>query len=99
MGAAEIEAFLTHLAVEKSVTACTQNQAPNALLFLYRMVLKKDLDGFIDAARAKRPTRLPTVLTQNEIRCVLAYLNGEQLLMAQLDKGCWAVFYLLTPFT
>jgi hypothetical protein len=64
MGVPEIEAFLTHLAVKEHVAASTQNQALNALLFLYREVLKQDLDSAINAVRAKKPKRLPTVLTQ-----------------------------------
>lgn len=61
MGADEIEAFLTHLAVEKNVAASTQNQALSALLFLYRNVLKQDIDFPTDVVRAKKPKRLPTV--------------------------------------
>ena len=64
MGAPEIEAFLTHLAVEGNVTASTQNQAFHALLFLYRDVLKIQLDDHVDAVRARRPSRLPTVMTR-----------------------------------
>ncbi len=76
MGVPEIEAFLTHLAVDQHVAASTQNQALSALLFLYREVLKKDLEGSIDAIRAKRPKRLPTVLTKEEVRKVIGYLSG-----------------------
>lgn len=64
MRVAKIEAYLTHLAVDQHVAASTQNQALSALLFLYREVLHKGLDGPIDAVRAKRPKRLPTVLTK-----------------------------------
>ena len=67
MGATEIEAFLTHLAVEQNVAASTQNQALSALLFLYREVLEMD-PGPVDAVRAKKPKRLPTVLTKEEAR-------------------------------
>ena len=63
MGAPEVEAYLTHLAVKENVAASTQNQALSALLFLYREVLYQDL-GLVDALRAKRPKRLPTVLTK-----------------------------------
>ena len=63
MGAAEIEEFLTHLAVNENVAASTQNQALSALLFLYREVLHQDLVP-IDALRARKPKRLPTVLTK-----------------------------------
>jgi site-specific recombinase XerD len=64
MGVSEIEAFLTHLAVDQNVAASTQNQALSALLFLYREVLRIDLQEPIDAVRAKQPKRLPTVLTK-----------------------------------
>ena len=88
MGSAEIEAFLTHLAVDQNVAASTQNQALSALLFLYREVLKKDLDPYsIDAVRAKRPKRLPTVMTREEVRAVIAALSGTHQLMAQLLYG------------
>ena len=68
MGVPEIEAFLSHLAVEGNVSASTQNQALSTLLFLYKHVLKQELDDRIDAIRAKRPTYLPTVLTPEEVR-------------------------------
>jgi len=74
MGVPEIEAFLTHLAVDQNVAASTQNQALCALLFLYREVLKQDLEGPIDAVRAKQPERLPTVLTKEEVRKVIGQL-------------------------
>lgn len=63
MGAAEVEAFLTHLAVEGKVAAATQNQALSALLFLYREVLEINLPWLDQVVRAKRPARLPVVLT------------------------------------
>jgi integron integrase len=87
MGSAEIEAFLTHLAVEQNVAASTQNQALSALLFLYRHVLKKDLEGPIDSVRAKKPKRLPTVLTKQETFKVMGFLSGTQQLMAKLLYG------------
>lgn len=87
LGAAHIEAFLTHLAVQEQVAASTQNQALSALIFLYREVLRLDLDLHINAVRAKRPQRLPTVLTHAEVLQVLAYLSGTQQLMAQLLYG------------
>ncbi|OGO40290.1 MAG: integrase, partial [Chloroflexi bacterium RBG_16_57_9] len=86
IGAAEVEAFLTHLAVEGNVAASTQNQAFSALLFLYREVLHQDL-GPIDALRAKKPKRLPTVLTKEEVRRVLGHLSGAHQLMAKLLYG------------
>jgi integron integrase len=87
MGAAEIEAFLTHLAVKENVAASTQNQAFSALLFLYRDVLHKELDGPINALRAKKPKRLPTVLTKEEVHRLLGHLSGDYLLMAKLLYG------------
>ena len=71
MGKTEIEAFLTHLAVQENVAASTQNQAMHAILFLYRQVLKQDLDWLEDVTRAKRPARLPVVLTVPEVQAVL----------------------------
>ncbi len=75
MGRPEVESFLTALAVERNVTASTQNQALSALLFLYREVLKVDLPWLSDVIRAKKPARLPTVLTQQETRALLKYLD------------------------
>ena len=68
MGKAEIEEFLTSLAVERNVTASTQNQALSALLFLYRERLEVDLPWLSEVTRAKKPARLPTVLTTEEAR-------------------------------
>ena len=79
MGAAEIEAFLTYLAVDQNVAASTQNQALSALIFLYRQVLKQDMAGSIDSVRAKRPKRLPTVLTKEETLRVIGFLLREHL--------------------
>jgi len=88
MGAAEIEEFLTHLAVDKNVAASTQNQALYAILFLYRDVLRKDLDEqTIDAVRAKKPKRLPVVLTKEETLRVIGLLSGTHRLMAKLLYG------------
>jgi integron integrase len=86
MGAPEVQAFLTHLAVKENVAASTQNQALSALLFLYREVLHKDL-GPIDALRAQKPKRLPTVLTKDEVRKVIGNLSGTHRLMASLLYG------------
>jgi len=87
MGSKEIETFLTHLAIKENVAASTQNQALSALLFLYRYVLQKDLDGPIDALRAQKPKRLPTVLTKEEVRKVISHLPGTPRLMASLLYG------------
>ena len=87
MGAPEVEAFLTHLAIDRRVAASTQNQALNALLFLYREVLSQPLPQTIAAVRAKKTRHLPTVLTRGEVEMILAELEGESLLMAQLLYG------------
>ncbi len=87
MGAAEIEEYLTYLAVERNVAASTQNQALSALLFLYQNVLKKDLDRPVDAVRAKKPKRLPTVLTREEAQQVLSAMSGTHQLIAKLLYG------------
>jgi integron integrase len=86
MGAPEVEAFLTYLAVKENVAASTQNQALSALLFLYREVLQQDL-GPVDALRAKRPKRLPTVLTKDETLRLIGCLSGTHQLMAKLIYG------------
>jgi len=87
MGRAEIEAFLTHLAVEGNVAASTQNQAFSALLFLYREVLKIEFDAPLDAVRAKKPARLPVVLTRAEAHLVIDGMTGNYQLMAKLLYG------------
>lgn len=87
MGAVEVREFLTHLAVEKNVSASTQNQAFAALLFLYREVLQKSLEGLESVVRAKRPQRLPDVLTKEETKRLLNALRGEEWLVANLLYG------------
>ena len=87
MGAAEITQFLTSLAVQRKVAAATQNQALSALLFLYREVLEQEVPWLDSVVRAKRPRRLPVVLTRDEIRAVLGQLNGVPRLMALLLYG------------
>lgn len=88
MGTPEIRAFLAHLATEGNVAASTQNQALAAILFLYRELLHQELDPLdLDAIRAQKPKRLPTVLTRAEVQKVLALLTGEHLLMARLLYG------------
>jgi integron integrase len=87
MGRPEIEAFLTHLAVDRQVAASTQNQAFNALLFFYTRVLPTDL-GQIDAIRAKKPKRLPEVFTRSEVAAIMASLHGTDWLMGMLLYGC-----------
>jgi len=87
MGNPEIEAFLSHLAVDLRVSGSTQNQAFNALLFLYKEVLKKELDDSIDAIRAKKPKRLPTVMTKDETMKVIGAVPGDHQLMVKLIYG------------
>src|SRR4051812_28403443 len=87
MGAREVSAFLSWLAMERNVTAATQNQALSALLFLYKQVLGRDLPWFDDLVRAKRPVRLPVALTEAEIRRMLSHLEGTRWMMASLLYG------------
>ncbi len=87
MGTTEVEAFLTHLAVEGHVAASTQNQAFSALQFLYRDVLHQELAGPVNAMRAKESQHLPAVLTKDETRRVIAQLTGIYQLQARLLYG------------
>jgi len=87
MGAAEVEAFLTDLAVRRNVSASTQNQALSALLFLYKEVLQVDLPWLKDVVRAKKPQRLPVVMSVEEVRRVLAGLEGDLWLVCSLLYG------------
>lgn len=87
MGIAEIEAFLSHLAVTEQVSASTQNQALCALLFLYKYVLKQPITEPLDAVRAKKSHYLPTVLTKAEVRSVIQNLSGVHQLFIQLLYG------------
>lgn len=86
LGAPAVAAFLTHLATEKKVAASTQNQALSALLFLYRAVLHQELET-VDAVRARKPKRLPTVLTKSEALQVIHAMTGITQLMAKLLYG------------
>ncbi|MEO8377577.1 MAG: integron integrase [Candidatus Sumerlaeota bacterium] len=87
LGGPEIEQFLTHLAVKRSVSASTQNQALSALLFLYQEVLGLSIPWLDNVVRARRSTRLPVVLTRTEVRAVLSRLRGEPWLVANLLYG------------
>jgi integron integrase len=87
MGGAEVEAYLTHLAVKNRVSASTQNQAKSALLFLYRIVLEQQLPWLDKVTQAKAPARLPVVLTVAEVQAVLKRLSGTHWLIASLLYG------------
>ena len=87
MGAPEITEFLTDLAVQHDVAPSTQMQALNALVFLYRHVLGRDPGEFAGVVRAQRPRKVPVVLAVEEMRRLLAELDGTALLMAQLLYG------------
>ena len=87
MGVAEVEAFLTHLAVERGVAAATQSQAKAALLFLYREVLALELPWLDGVVSAKPSRRLPVVLTPREVRALLLQMSGATGLVASLLYG------------
>ncbi len=87
MGARHVERFLSHLATDGGVSASTQRQALNALVFLYRDVLHKPLGGTIAPIRSKKTPRLPTVLSQEEAKGLLMHLSGSHALMAKLLYG------------
>jgi integrase len=87
VGKREVEAFLTHLAVNRAVSPSTQNQALQALLFLYRMVLEIDLPWLEDVVRAKPKRRLPVVLSRSETRALLAAVKPSMQLPVSLMYG------------
>ena len=87
MGAEQVEAFLTHLAVQRNVSASTQNQAKSALLYLYKEVLGVELPWLDNVTQAKVPQRLPVVLTQAEVQAVLSRMDGTMWLIASLLYG------------
>lgn len=87
MGAPEVEAFLSHLATTANVSASTQNLALSSILFLYKEVLAVDLPWLEGVTRAKKPQRLPVVMTRDEVRQVLAHMQGTHHLMASLMYG------------
>jgi site-specific recombinase XerD len=87
LGGDEVTVFLSHLAVKRNIAASTQNQALNAILFLYRDVLKCKLPWLDSVQRAKKPQRLPVVLTHDEVRAVLAQMQATTWLMAALVYG------------
>ena len=83
-GEAKIEAFLTLLAGDKAVSPSTQNQAMNALVFLYKQVLKKPLDGKINAVRATKKVNVPVVMTREEVARIIALMEGTPQLVVKL---------------
>jgi integron integrase len=87
MAETEINAFLTHLAVKEKVSASTQNQALSALLFLYRHIIGREVGDLGDVIRARKPKRLPVVMTREEVKAILANLTGDKWLMASLMYG------------
>lgn len=87
LGASEIETFLSHLAAVQRVSASTQNQALSAILFLYQRVLEIDLPRLDDIVRAKRPVRVPVVLTRTEVARVLDAMSGQHWIAASLMYG------------
>jgi len=87
LGEAEVTRFLNHLAVDRQVAAATQDQALSALLFLYREVLKTDLPWLEGLNRPKKPVRLPVVLTEQEVKALLAELSGVHWVLAGLLYG------------
>ena len=82
MGEKEVRSYLTHLAVDKHVSASTQNQALSAILFLYKRVLEQELDWIDDVVRAKHPKYLPVVLTKSEVMKMLNAMTGTNALIA-----------------
>lgn len=87
MGKEEIERFLSHLAVNRDVSAATQNQAFHAIMFLYKHVLDMPIDEKVEAARSRKARRIPTVLSRDEVRRLLGAMRGTHRLMAELMYG------------
>ena len=87
MGEKEISRFISHLAINRNVAASTQNQALNAVVFLYKHILKIDLGDFGPMERAKKPKKIPIVLSKNEVELILSYLTGKHRLMVQILYG------------
>lgn len=87
MGHAHAEQFLTHLAIKENVSASTQNQALNALLFLYKDVLHTPLGSLSEVTRANRTLRIPAVFTPAEVRTILSFMSGTPLIVATILYG------------
>ena len=88
MGKAEIESFLSHLVIQRNVASSNQNQAFNAILFLYDQVLETKMPEKIQSIRSKKPARVTTVMTLDEIHKMIAVLSGVHQLMAKMMYGC-----------
>jgi site-specific recombinase XerD len=86
-GEAKIEQYLTHLAVNGNVSPATQNQAMNALIFLYKKVIKQTLDGQINAVRAEQKQNIPVVLSKEEVASVISLMKGTTQLVVKLLYG------------
>jgi integron integrase len=88
MGKTQIDAFLSHLATQVRVSASTQRQALNAIVFLYRHVLDQPIEDQLEPVKAKKRSRPPVVMTQAEVERVISYIGGTHLLMAKMLYGC-----------
>jgi len=88
MGKSEIEAFLRHMATNGHVAAVPQRQAFNAIIFLYRHVLDKSIEGQLEPFRAKKDVHPPVVMSKNEVQHVFSQMQGTHLLMAKMLSGC-----------
>jgi len=84
----DLQDFLSHQAVDRRVSASTQNQALNAVIFFFRHVLDKNIEGEISAVRAKKTRQLPVVLTITETDSIFSHMDGLNRLMAKLIYGC-----------
>jgi integron integrase len=91
--ARDLQDFLSHLAVEKKISPSTQNQALNAMVFLFRHVLDKEIGKELSAVRARRRRHLPVVLTSREVQSIFDHLEGTSRLMAQMIYGCGLRLY------
>lgn len=87
----KVEDYLSHLAVQANVAASTQNQAFNALVFLYKQILKQPLVG-VQATRSRREPRIPVALTREEVKQVLGFMSGTAALVVKLLYGCVCEF-------
>lgn len=87
MAEPEINAFLTHLAVKENVSASTQNQALCAIIFLYKHVINRKIGDIGEVIRARKPVRLPVVMTKAEVKAVMRNLTGDKWIIAYLNRS------------